>query len=171
MNAVASGEPGAHADLRDLFTLLLDRAVHPRTGLPLTRARIAQDAGISSGYLSDVLGGKRSPRPETARRLALAMRADETQARRAYDLADSVHAAARRARIAQRIHDLRVHAGLTQRQLADLVGTSASVICQLEDDDYEGHSLGMLKRIAAALGCEVDVQITPKDPNEDLQAA
>ena len=41
---------------------------------------------------------------------------------------------------------------ITQRQLAKKVGTTASVICRLEDADYQGHSLAMLRRIAAALG-------------------
>ncbi|HEX9750776.1 MAG TPA: helix-turn-helix transcriptional regulator [candidate division Zixibacteria bacterium] len=63
--------------------------------------------------------------------------------------------------IAQAIYDLRTKAGLTQRELAKMVGTSASVICQLEDSDYQGHSLSMLQRIAAALNCRVDVRIRP----------
>lgn len=37
---------------------------------------------------------------------------------------------------------------LSQRELAKLVGTTASVICRLEDADYDGHSLSMLIRIA-----------------------
>lgn len=53
--------------------------------------------------------------------------------------------------IARQIHSLRTEAGLSQRQLAKRVGTSASVICRLEDADYEGHSLAMLRRIAVAL--------------------
>ena len=47
------------------------------------------------------------------------------------------------AQIARKIHDLRTRASLTQRQLAKLVGTTASVICRLEDADYEGHSLAV----------------------------
>jgi hypothetical protein len=31
------------------------------------------------------------------------------------------------------------------------------VICRLEDADYEGHSLAMLRRVAAALGKRVDI--------------
>ncbi|MGH9785330.1 MAG: helix-turn-helix transcriptional regulator, partial [Terriglobia bacterium] len=49
-------------------------------------------------------------------------------------------------------------AGLTQRQLAKLVGTTASVICRLENADYEGHSLAMLNRIAAALNQRVEIR-------------
>lgn len=65
------------------------------------------------------------------------------------------------AELAQKIYDLRTKAGLTQRQLAKLVGTTASVICRLEDADYEGHSLAMLRRIAAALGKRVEVRFLP----------
>ena len=39
--------------------------------------------------------------------------------------------------IARRIYDLRTAAGLTQTRLADIIGTTASVICRLEDADYE----------------------------------
>src|SRR5260370_21587248 len=55
------------------------------------------------------------------------------------------------AEIARRIYDLRTKAGLSQRQLAKKIGTAASTICRLEDADYDGHSLYMLKRIAEAL--------------------
>lgn len=44
--------------------------------------------------------------------------------------------------IARKICELRTAAGLTQLRLAKLIGTTASVICRLEDADYEGHSLG-----------------------------
>lgn len=60
--------------------------------------------------------------------------------------------------LARKIHDLRTDAGLSQRELAKLVGTTASVICRLEDADYEGHSLGMLRRIAAALDRRVEIR-------------
>jgi DNA-binding XRE family transcriptional regulator len=65
------------------------------------------------------------------------------------------------AELAQKIYDLRTKAGLTQRQLAKLVGTTASVICRLEDADYEGHSLAMLRRIAAALDKRVEIRFLP----------
>ena len=60
--------------------------------------------------------------------------------------------------VARKIHALRKAAGLSQRELAELVGTTASVICRLEDDDYEGHSLNMLHRIAAATGNRVEIR-------------
>lgn len=67
------------------------------------------------------------------------------------------------AEVARQIFELRQAAGLTQRQLAKLVETSHTVICRLEDDDYEGHSLSMLRRVAAALGRRVEVRFVPVD--------
>ncbi len=63
--------------------------------------------------------------------------------------------------IARGIYSLRTKAGLTQAQLAKLVGTTASVICRLEDADYEGHSVAMLRRIAAALDRRVEIRFLP----------
>lgn len=60
--------------------------------------------------------------------------------------------------VARQIHALREKAGLTQAALAKLLGTTASVICRLEDADYEGHSLTMLRRIAAALDRRVEIR-------------
>ena len=62
------------------------------------------------------------------------------------------------AEIAGKIHRLRTAARLSQRQLAARVGTTASVICRLEDADYQGHSLSMLRRIAAALDNRVEIR-------------
>ena len=63
--------------------------------------------------------------------------------------------------VARKIYDLRMKAGLSQRELAKLVGTSASAICRLEDADYEGHSLAMLNRIAEALDRRVEIRFVP----------
>jgi ribosome-binding protein aMBF1 (putative translation factor) len=65
------------------------------------------------------------------------------------------------AEIARKVYDLRTKAGLSQRELARRVGTSASAICRLEDADYEGHSLFMLKRIAEALDKRVEIRFVP----------
>src|SRR5437868_7391122 len=65
------------------------------------------------------------------------------------------------AEIARKIYDLRTKAGLTQQELANRVGTSKSAICRLEDADYEGHSLSMLKRIAEALDKRVEIRFMP----------
>lgn len=62
------------------------------------------------------------------------------------------------AEIARKIFDMRTKAGLSQRDLAKRVRTSASAICRLEDGDYEGHSLSLLKRIAEALDRRVEIR-------------
>jgi len=63
--------------------------------------------------------------------------------------------------VARKITTLRLQTGLTQRQLAKLVGTTASVICRLESADYEGHSLAMLQRIADALKQRIEIRFVP----------
>lgn len=65
------------------------------------------------------------------------------------------------AEVAQLIYAARRRAGLTQAQLARLVGTSQPVIARLEDADYRGHSLTMLQRIAAALNRRLEVRLLP----------
>ncbi len=63
--------------------------------------------------------------------------------------------------VAQMIYDARAKAGLSQRQLAELVGTKQPVIARLEDADYEGHSLTMLQRIAEALNQRLEIRFIP----------
>jgi ribosome-binding protein aMBF1 (putative translation factor) len=79
------------------------------------------------------------------------------------------------AEVARDIYRLRTEAGLTQARLAQRVGTTASVICRLEDAEYEGHSLSMLRRVAAALGKRVEVRFVdeanaPRSPSQDRKA-
>lgn len=63
--------------------------------------------------------------------------------------------------VARKIMALREKAGLSQRQLAKLIGTTASVICRLENAEYEGHSLAMLNRIATALNQRLEIRFVP----------
>lgn len=65
------------------------------------------------------------------------------------------------AEVAIQIYNLRTKAGLSQRALAKKINTSASVICRLENADYEGHSLALLRRIAAALDQRVKIVFEP----------
>ncbi len=64
--------------------------------------------------------------------------------------------------IASKIYSARVKAGLSQRALAKLIGTTASVVCRLENSDYSGHSISMLQRIANALGKRVEIRFVTK---------
>lgn len=65
--------------------------------------------------------------------------------------------------VAVQIYNARTQAKLTQQQLADKIGTKQSVIARLEDADYNGHSLSMLRKIAAALGCTMEVNLKRDD--------
>ena len=65
------------------------------------------------------------------------------------------------AAVAQLIYAARTKAGLSQADLAKRIGTRQSVISRLEDADYEGHSLGMLHRIAAAIGQCIEIRFLP----------
>jgi DNA-binding XRE family transcriptional regulator len=60
--------------------------------------------------------------------------------------------------VARKIYDLRTRAKLSQGELAKRVGTTQPVISRLEDGDYEGHSLAMLRRIAAPLEKRVQIR-------------
>jgi ribosome-binding protein aMBF1 (putative translation factor) len=66
-------------------------------------------------------------------------------------------------RVGQMVYDARNAAGLTQKELAKAVGTTQSVISQLEDAEYTGHSLRMLRRIARALHHQVEIRFIPDE--------
>ena len=70
------------------------------------------------------------------------------------------------AEVARLIHEMRTAAGLSQQQLAELIGTTQSVISRLEDADYEGRSLSMLERIATALNQKLTVVMTAREPEQ-----
>ena len=57
------------------------------------------------------------------------------------------------------IYRARKATGLTQQELADRVGTTQSVISDLESAEYQGDSMPMLRRIAAGLGMVLHVPL------------
>lgn len=63
--------------------------------------------------------------------------------------------------IAFQIYDLRKKAGLTQTQLAKLVGTRQSNIARIEAADYTGYTLKTLEKVTRALKARVEVKIIP----------
>ena len=79
------------------------------------------------------------------------------------DLAEAVRRETFNAQIAQRVYDLRVEAGLTQKQLAQRIHTQQSVISRIEDADYDGHSLALLQRIATALDKNLRIEFENGD--------
>jgi ribosome-binding protein aMBF1 (putative translation factor) len=73
-------------------------------------------------------------------------------------------AALARAELAMMLYEHRKAAGLTQTALAERAGTTASVVSRIEDADYEGHSLSLLRRIAAAMGRKVEIRLVEEKP-------
>ncbi len=67
------------------------------------------------------------------------------------------------AQVGREIYDLRISRGLTQKQLADRVGTTQSVIARAEDADYEGHSIRLLRKLARALNAQLSVHLIPEE--------
>jgi transcriptional regulator with XRE-family HTH domain len=63
--------------------------------------------------------------------------------------------------IALQLAALRQTRGLTQKQVAELLGTKQQAIARLEDPAYTGHSLSMVRRYVEALGASLDVTIVP----------
>jgi len=69
--------------------------------------------------------------------------------------------------VALQLAALRKKAGLSQKELAQRVGTSQQQISRLESTSYEGHSLSMLRRVAEVLGAKVHIHIQlPKRPKQ-----
>ncbi len=66
--------------------------------------------------------------------------------------------------VALQLAALRQKAGLSQKELAKRVGTTQQQICRLESPTYEGHSLGMLRRVAEVLNIQVRVILEPSLP-------
>jgi DNA-binding protein HU-beta len=76
-----------------------------------------------------------------------------------------------KADVARQLYDLRNEAGLTQEQLADLVGIDPSVIDDVEEADYEGDFLRIASRIANALHRRVEVRLVPVEAQESTGIA
>lgn len=63
--------------------------------------------------------------------------------------------------IAFQISDLRARAGLTQMQLAELVGTKQSNIARIESADYTGYTFKTLEKVTKALKARLEIKIVP----------
>jgi len=63
--------------------------------------------------------------------------------------------------VALQITRMREEAGVSQKELAERLETTQQQISRLESPAYEGHSLSMLRRVAAALQARVRVVIEP----------
>ena len=64
--------------------------------------------------------------------------------------------------LAKEIIELRIKQNLTQKQLAELVGTSQPAIARLESGSYRNVSLSFLRRVAKALDAVPEVHLKPQ---------
>lgn len=88
------------------------------------------------------------------------------------DLAERVLEEWFNSNIAQIVYDARGETGLTQQQLADRCGVDVTIISDIEDADYDGHTLSLLNRIAEALGRVVRVEFAaPPFPMNRMRKA
>ena len=60
------------------------------------------------------------------------------------------------------LREIQADGRITNVELAKRVGTTQSVISRLEDADYDGHSLAMLNRIAAAVHRRVEIRFVAR---------
>jgi predicted transcriptional regulator len=61
--------------------------------------------------------------------------------------------------LAKEVIELRTQRNLTQKQLAELAGTSQPAIARLESGNYRNVSLAFLRRIADALGAVTEIHL------------
>jgi transcriptional regulator with XRE-family HTH domain len=73
--------------------------------------------------------------------------------------------------IALNLAALRKESGLSQKELAQRVGTTQQQISRLESPSYEGHSLSMLRRVAGYLGVTVHVELKKEKYQKHLGVA
>jgi DNA-binding XRE family transcriptional regulator len=60
--------------------------------------------------------------------------------------------------LAIKITELREKKGLSQQQLAELMGTSQQAISRIESGEYEGFTLKTLEKIAGSTGMRVKIE-------------
>ncbi len=65
--------------------------------------------------------------------------------------------------IGGQVYRLREEAGLSREELAEQAGTTASVVEDIEESDYEGDFLAMATRLASALRRRMEVRFVKSD--------
>lgn len=101
-------------------------------------------------------------KPEPARNDALAVLARKfgNAAGWEQDVANATAAA----ELAEEVYALRQRHGLTQHALAQLINSSQSAVARMEAATYAGHSISVLRRMAAAVGERVSVRFVARNP-------
>jgi len=66
--------------------------------------------------------------------------------------------------LAKEIIELRIKNKLTQKQLAQQIGTSQPAIARIESGSYHNVSLSFIRRLAEALGAVPEIHLRAKGP-------
>lgn len=72
--------------------------------------------------------------------------------------------------IALQLSALRQTRGLTQKEVAEMLGTKQQAIARLEDPAYTGHSLSLVRKYVEALGASLDVVVVPVETSGTYSA-
>lgn len=59
----------------------------------------------------------------------------------------------------------RIRAGLTQKEVAESMGTSKSAVSRLETGGKHSSSIQTLRKYAKAVGCDVEIRLVEKKPH------
>lgn len=73
-----------------------------------------------------------------------------------------------KARIALEINFYREKAGLSQAELAERINSSQSAVARLENPEYKGYSIRVLRKIAEVLDLELFVSLRDKVQETEL---
>jgi ribosome-binding protein aMBF1 (putative translation factor) len=63
------------------------------------------------------------------------------------------------AEVGQLIYETRTKAGLTPKQLADLIDIEESILTDLEEGDYEGNALVILQKVATVFDKKLKIDL------------
>ncbi|MCL4554602.1 MAG: helix-turn-helix domain-containing protein [Actinobacteria bacterium] len=75
--------------------------------------------------------------------------------REAYDKSEDEY------RLVRELLAARVHAGLTQKEVAASMGTTKSAVSRLEGSGKHSPKVSTLKKYARAVGCDVEIRLVP----------
>jgi len=74
--------------------------------------------------------------------------------------------------IGQAVYDLRETVGLSQADLARLIGSNQAAISKIENADYRGNAIEVLKRVCFALHMPIKISCPrPRSRRRDCQVA
>ncbi|MEJ2362663.1 MAG: helix-turn-helix domain-containing protein [Gammaproteobacteria bacterium] len=80
----------------------------------------------------------------------------DPEVRKQYDALETEFA------LAREILELRIEQNLTQKELAERMGTSQPAIARVESGNYRNVSLAFIRRLAEALGADPEIHLRKK---------